>query len=696
MAYNPRQKKISQFVKGVTLTDATAVSSVQDGANKTFTMKQILDKVADVYGASLRTYEFESQLVADDIALGEYAIVEENSYGFYKVTSDAVTGQNIALTSGLTAKFVTYVSSSITVTPEMFGAAGDGGTLDYTAWSRMIEFALSTGAKMEGKPGSIYLLANASTAADSTLFDLSNCDYFDLNLRGSTIKTITTAGQNTINMFFAQDGKNISIGNGIIDTTLLVNGTFDPIGIQFFLGYDKCTNIKISDLSGPGGVATLVAFERSNTGSYLPYEDQAKQILIKNIDFSAVGYLGNFRFNGSDVTGENIKVDYAHRVWFPYGVRNHKAHIISRDTDATFVRIWGVEGQDTTDMEFYIDVSGGDTLRSAVNMVSIAFNGGGSNTSVIARHKFHFKADGNGNLGNGVAVVLENPVTGLHTLEDISFSGDVSNLSNRGITFSEQNSATIANDLMVNKIRFENFHIDSQVSGSVFPISNSSTDHIMRNCSIKNGVNQNFIFSVDGSSYDNTIVFDSVEGGQVHANSVDTAKSSYENCRLSSSTGQDLKNSLYKNTEITGLGLLEKTAFRYVVSDAGSIAQNSSIGYRFINQASSTTMVITLTKGTYCYPDLLPSSLHSPATYSFVIGLRDGSNRGQFMGNVIMQSNGTDITFIALANVTVTNIAGAAYSPGQLAVSISSGSPVFTLTSGSSVYGLGEMCVREV
>jgi hypothetical protein len=113
MPFNSRRKKISQFTKGTALNDSTFYSTVQNGINKTFTQSQLIDDFADVYGASLRTYESESALIADDIAIGEYAIVEENNYSLYKITSDAATAPNIGLTSGFTATFESQFVTSV-------------------------------------------------------------------------------------------------------------------------------------------------------------------------------------------------------------------------------------------------------------------------------------------------------------------------------------------------------------------------------------------------------------------------------------------------------------------------------------------------------------------------------------------------------------------------------------------------------
>ena len=104
-AYSNNSKKISQFTKGAAITNDVQYSSLQGGINKTFTQQQIIDDFQDVYGASLRTFEFESELVASDIALGENAIVEENNYSFYKITNAAAVLDDIELDSGLVATF---------------------------------------------------------------------------------------------------------------------------------------------------------------------------------------------------------------------------------------------------------------------------------------------------------------------------------------------------------------------------------------------------------------------------------------------------------------------------------------------------------------------------------------------------------------------------------------------------------------
>lgn len=112
MVYGPRKKKISQFTAGSTLTDDTKYSSLQDGINKTFTQEQILENVAEVYGASLRMFEFESDLILSDIQIDEHCIVEENRYTLYKITSVAANLPNIALDSGFTAERVSILEQA--------------------------------------------------------------------------------------------------------------------------------------------------------------------------------------------------------------------------------------------------------------------------------------------------------------------------------------------------------------------------------------------------------------------------------------------------------------------------------------------------------------------------------------------------------------------------------------------------------
>lgn len=102
--YQNKQIKWSGFTERA-FTSSSKFLHLTSGANSLTSWQDMLDDIASVYGSSLRTYATQDAMVADDIKLGEYAIVEENNYSFYKITSDAVSGLNVALTSGLTATF---------------------------------------------------------------------------------------------------------------------------------------------------------------------------------------------------------------------------------------------------------------------------------------------------------------------------------------------------------------------------------------------------------------------------------------------------------------------------------------------------------------------------------------------------------------------------------------------------------------
>lgn len=103
MVYDSKRVKISGFNTAATLELPDKLTGLQNGGNVNFPTQALLDKIASIYGASLRTYEFKSELVADDIQLGEYALVEETYWSLYKITNDVADTPNIALTSGLTA-----------------------------------------------------------------------------------------------------------------------------------------------------------------------------------------------------------------------------------------------------------------------------------------------------------------------------------------------------------------------------------------------------------------------------------------------------------------------------------------------------------------------------------------------------------------------------------------------------------------
>src|SRR5690606_19577298 len=176
MVYGPRKTKISQFTAGSTLTGQTKYSSLQDGLNKTFTLDQMLEKVAEVYGASFRVYEFESELVASDIAIGEYALVEETSYGLYKITSNAATGNDISLDSGFTATWENQLGGFV---------IGPASSTD----DAIALYDGTSGALLKDGPA-ISSLALASDVATNTLAIANN--FAAISVNATNISTNST------------------------------------------------------------------------------------------------------------------------------------------------------------------------------------------------------------------------------------------------------------------------------------------------------------------------------------------------------------------------------------------------------------------------------------------------------------------------------------------------------------------------
>jgi hypothetical protein len=114
MTYEKRQRKKSQFTSDSTIGLTDTWVGEKSGVNKKATIQDLLDKVAEVYGASARVYETQSELEASDIQLSELAIVIENRYATYEVTNDAVVSGSgdVALDSGTTASRVGNLQSS--------------------------------------------------------------------------------------------------------------------------------------------------------------------------------------------------------------------------------------------------------------------------------------------------------------------------------------------------------------------------------------------------------------------------------------------------------------------------------------------------------------------------------------------------------------------------------------------------------
>ena len=196
MIYTSKRKKFSGFTNytSVDLDDQSV--GLKDGGNAKYPIQALIDKVADVYGASFRVFSTESELVASDIALDEYAIVEENGYGFYKITNDTVTGRNIALTSGLTATYSAALEKSATSYDDLrsiLTAAkvnpGDTVTLATDALGQFL-IVDNSGGEYTGARGTFAEGGTLAAISDNSEWHLS---WFDPNAAGIDSREIIQA-----------------------------------------------------------------------------------------------------------------------------------------------------------------------------------------------------------------------------------------------------------------------------------------------------------------------------------------------------------------------------------------------------------------------------------------------------------------------------------------------------------------------
>jgi hypothetical protein len=671
---------------------AGAVVSLYDNVGAAVTL---FDDAAGSNGSTTKQTDAEGQVVVY-VNPGEYS--EEVNGGTRRrvVVSDNGLRSQLAavdsdvLVGGVEARHL----AERVVSPEQFGAVGNGVTLDTTAWLDMLlQLKTAGGGTVKCKAGATYLLADETTPANSTIFDIDDVKGLTFDFNGATIKTTNASSQGTINLFKSVDGKNIEFKNAIVDTPRLSGLDGNPRGIQFFLGFDKCRNIIARNITGFGGVSSFFAFERSDTSTYLSFEEQARNIILENIDFESVGYLGNFRFNGSGVFGRNLKVGYAHRVWFPYGVEDHDVEFQVNDFSATGARIWAVEEQLIRNIRLKIKIRDYPTSRPAAVASQIAMAGSGN--PKLENITLEYDVEGGGNLGRCFQWVLESAPTTMFEMDGLTLTGTV-----RGVPFpigaTENGGASFADHVKVNNIRVKDLNIEDQTSGALLFLTNSDTDAFIERVSIK-GVNSSISVADTSNTYEGVVRFDGCEAGRMVG--PDTGRTDYNQCRINDANGQKFNISTYENTFINGLGVINKKALKYVVPESagGNSVQENAIAHRLVNEGGlSSTLTFTLLKGTYIYPEYLPAAVHSSSIYSFSIGLNSSTDKGGFAGTVLLQSDGTGITSAQLGSVEVVQLSGTGLAPEQLSVTISGGSPVFQLSAGSSIYQIGEIVIREI
>ena len=142
--YEKKQKRVSQFITDNEITTADVFARLKDGVNRKTSIDHLLGIIADIYGLSARVYVDRSEMVADDIQIGEIGIVQGDRFAVYSIGVIAAGNGDVTLSSGYVAtqigkiqpnNFETYAElegfdTAVIMDNERFSVVGTPTTLD--------------------------------------------------------------------------------------------------------------------------------------------------------------------------------------------------------------------------------------------------------------------------------------------------------------------------------------------------------------------------------------------------------------------------------------------------------------------------------------------------------------------------------------------------------------------------------------
>lgn len=255
--------------------------------------RQETARVKELIESCVKTFTNVDQLInAEDVTIDNvcctlgYYTINDGGGATYRIVDSQPVGYYIELDNGLYAEIV----NSITVTPEMFGAYGDGSHDDTTAW----QFAVDTGTNIIAmhdryKCGTINVTRNVNIDCNNAEF--ANTANVLFNFTGSVVTTLENELNYAKNSGYIISDSNYSNYSG----TALLKGTNN---------FEKSR-----DYYTGGFVCTF--FEGSITETYPIDVTNVSIDIIKPITFtlSNVGEI-NHANPGSNVTTIQIKYGY--------------------------------------------------------------------------------------------------------------------------------------------------------------------------------------------------------------------------------------------------------------------------------------------------------------------------------------------------------------------------------------------------
>lgn len=209
------------------------------------------------------------------------------------------------------------------LTPEQYGATGDGITDDKAAFQ-------SLAAAIRAAGGGVVVMQPVTYHIDctsdlTTLMDLTDCNGVQVFGNGATLHFDRAwAASDTQLVFRLDDTLNASFENLNFSMTKQPIAETFARGIYGFACYDACENLTFRNIRQTGGVSMVWCFR---DGASQPATTKIRNVLAENVWCDRVGYPLVFAHSGDRVTVRGAYSKEAYRPFFLYGVEQHDLQI---------------------------------------------------------------------------------------------------------------------------------------------------------------------------------------------------------------------------------------------------------------------------------------------------------------------------------------------------------------------------------